>query len=102
MADSQKQIVGRGVPLYFWWPDEANFFINCFRETALIDKLEASDYDSVDIVSPVTGAIVDPYCGLFEAAEATRLFTKYVDVANCTYRKCFIQVRTESELTKLK
>lgn len=60
-----------------------------FSETGVKGMLEDSEYDSVDIVSPFTGAIVDEFCGLFETAVATKIFTEYVDVTKRIHEKNF-------------
>lgn len=44
---------------------------------------EASDYDSVDSVSPFIGAIVKNFCSQFESAVATKSFIDNVDVVDC-------------------
>lgn len=87
MADARKQLVGCGARLDFWRSDQTNFLIGFFGETGLIDMLESFDCDAADIVSPFIGAIVHEFRGLFETAEATNIFTEYVDMASCMYKK---------------
>lgn len=47
-----------------------------FCETCLIDMLEPSDYDFVDIIAPFIGAVIDEFCGLFEITDVTKAFCK--------------------------
>lgn len=101
MTDSLKQIVMCGVHLDFRRSDETNFFSAFFGEKSLMSMLEVSDYDSTDIVSPLISALVNRFCSLFEAAEAIKSFTEYVDVVNCMYKKKSIPGWTKSEVSKL-
>lgn len=41
-----------------------------------MDVLKTFDYDSVDIVSPLFGAITEAFCNFFETAEATKKFSE--------------------------
>lgn len=53
--------------------------------------LEASVYNAVDPVSPFLGAPIDTFCGLFETAEATKVFIQYVYMVKFILGKFFKQ-----------
>lgn len=50
IAYIQNLAVGCGMCLNFWRSDQTNFFNRIFDEIGLTGKLEAPDYDSINIV----------------------------------------------------
>lgn len=63
--------------------------------------LEAKDYDSVDMVSPFLGSIIDYCCGTAYHAPVTKAFTMYVDMVAFITRRFRTPGWTEDELTEL-
>lgn len=59
--------------------------------TDLLNKtdvvVEAVNLDSIDVVSPTMGEIVEMCCGLQEEAPVTTVFTMFVDLVNCMFRR---------------
>lgn len=89
MAAAHKRVVGCDFRVDFQLLDYTTYYKGtCFEKKGLKDTLETSDYGSVDIVSSFIGANEDAYCGLFETAQITKIFIKYVDVFDCIYIKC--------------
>lgn len=52
-----------------------------FNEDRIKDMLEASDYDSIDNVSPFFGELLDSVCGFPKTRETISAITNYVDKA---------------------
>lgn len=63
--------------------------------------LEVSEYDTVNIVFPFIGALVDECCGLLRTAKTLKVFIYYVDMGNLLYRNDLIPGRTEEGLQQL-
>lgn len=55
------------------------------QEMGLTGILEASDYDALDFLSFVFGAILDVLCGNLESAEVMKSYPRYVDLVNFIY-----------------
>lgn len=102
LADLQNQIVGYATRLGFWQLNQKTFLNRFFVETGLTGMLEASDYYSIDIVSPLIGAVVNDSCSPSKAAKATKRFMAYVVVVSSTYRDFLSTVWRDSELEKCK
>lgn len=59
LTECQKKLIGTGIWVDFKKPGKSNRFTGLFTETGMTGMLEAADFDSVDMVSPFLGAIVD-------------------------------------------
>lgn len=54
---------------------QPSFLNGFFSDSDRTGMHEASDYFVVNLVSLLLGALVDEFCGLFEAAEARKVST---------------------------
>ena len=73
-----------------------------FTETGLVGMLEGADFNSVDMVSPFLGSIIDRCCDNILIAPVTTVFTKYVELVNFIGRVDCTPGWTQSDLHKLK
>ena len=72
-----------------------------FMDDGLIGMLEAADIKTVDMLSPFLGALIDTYCGEFDKAPVTTVFTQYVDLVDVVYRRNQVPGWSELELPDL-
>lgn len=79
--------VGFGVHVNFGKAVVNGRLSELFAETGLMEMLEASDFEAVDIVSPLLGAIVYRFCGLVEEVYVTTVFKKYEYLTSFLFRK---------------
>lgn len=60
---------------------ESEVFCSCYCcDNVIARMLQASDYESVDQVSPFNGAVVDVLCEIDKCADVASVFTKYADL----------------------
>lgn len=59
---------------------QINYLDGFYSDAGVSRMLQASYYDAVDLVLPFFGALVDEFCGLYETAEVTKVFTQYIEM----------------------
>lgn len=80
LSDFYMRLAGCKLQLYFqrWeYSSRLNFL---FYKTELHAVPEASEYDSIDVVSLFVFVRLDKCCGFPEAANITAIFSEYVDL----------------------
>lgn len=87
LAESNIPLKGCGIWLDFRKSYQTKYLNGFFRDAGLTGRLEASDYDAVDLVSLFLGALADEFCGLYKTAEVTKVFTQYVNNVNFVFKK---------------
>lgn len=73
-----------------------------FSKSGLVLMLESADSNSLYIVSPFMGTIIDRGFGNVLISPATRAFSKFVDFVKFICRLNCVSVWTESDPEKLK
>lgn len=58
-----------------------------YAETRIQGLLEASDFDSIEIVLPFVGVLVDAFREKTKSVDVIKAFTRYVDMVNFMFRR---------------
>lgn len=101
LCDVEKRSPGYGIHCDYSKGECGGRLNGFFTETGIVGMLEAKEYDSVDMVSPFLGAIIDACCGLTDTADVTQSYTDYADLVDFIYRRNDCPGWTEEELSNL-
>lgn len=76
-------------------------FKRLFTDSGITSLLEATDYESKNIIPPYYRAIVDMLCGDGKNTAATKTFTEFVDLVNFILSQNRARMWNEQKLSRL-
>lgn len=101
LACIQRSSSGYGLQVDFSKGETSGRLSGFFTEDGVIGMLQAKHFDTVDMVAPFLGAIVDMCCGSEEKTPVTKTYVAYTDLSDFIFRRRLHPSWDEEELGTL-
>lgn len=98
LRNVQRSSSGYGLHVDFSKGETAGRLSGFFTETGVVGMLEAQNFDTLDMVAPFLGAVVDTCCGTEEKAPVTNTYVAYSELLDFIYRRRTYPSWNEAEL----